>query len=284
MQIGGDARKLQRDYPGIQPRGLLELNNVGRTVDPSRFNNRTKPGLVGLQELCGIYLDHYLAKDSAVRQGKWNLDLDDDQIYCEPSSFRWLSTSRADADILHSATDAANDVFSSLHIFLALQALARPEDDFLVHVSDNVSTASSWRPPLRKEHAFALASNRSSISSAAASTSAESAGTALRSPSSPRSHSPTVRQLESYTLWHTSSLPVEQVAITMGVKPVTVVWNILKCLGTEQGSSLDFIDERLLNAVEEVGGGPDRMRQECWEVLRDARRRESVRLGKEEEE
>lgn len=77
----GDARKITRDYPGFAPRGLLELNNVAKTVDPDRFKGKT--GLVGLQKLVGVYLDHYLSKDGGVRMGKWGDELGEEQVYCE---------------------------------------------------------------------------------------------------------------------------------------------------------------------------------------------------------
>lgn len=84
VQIAGDARKLSKDF-GHKPAGLLELNNVARTVDPERFVARAKPGLVGLQELTGIYLDRYLSKETGVRCGKWGGELDQEQKYCESS-------------------------------------------------------------------------------------------------------------------------------------------------------------------------------------------------------
>lgn len=83
VQISGDANKLQRDFKHV-PAGLLELNNVARTVDAEAWVNRKTKGLVGLQALVGRYLDKYLEK-GAVRTGKWEGELDEEQRYCESS-------------------------------------------------------------------------------------------------------------------------------------------------------------------------------------------------------
>ncbi|ORY89405.1 hypothetical protein BCR35DRAFT_300578 [Leucosporidium creatinivorum] len=246
VQIAGDARKLTRDYPGFAPRGLLELNNVAKTVDPDRFKGQT--GLVGLQKLVGVYLDHYLSKEGGVRMGKWGEELGEEQLYY-----------------------AANDVFSSLHVFLALQSLAAESESegstssasYLYHVSSNISTASSFRPPLKPSGLHALPSHNAPLT------------TLSTSPGSSRRLSPTPRQLEAYTLFHTSTLPIDEVALQMEIKPLSVVWGLLNCLSTVEGSEFEIDERRVLEAVEEVGGVEvhRRMAEEGREVLERCRER-----------
>lgn len=78
--LAGDAQKLVRDF-SFRPAGCLELNALVRSFDPSRLVNRPG-GLIGLQELTGIYLERYLPKEASVRCGKWNLALGEEQIRC----------------------------------------------------------------------------------------------------------------------------------------------------------------------------------------------------------
>lgn len=79
--LAGDATKLTRDF-GHHPSGTLELNALVRTYDGQRLVGRSKPGLIGLQELTGIYLDRYLPKETDVRCGKWTAKLSAEQIEC----------------------------------------------------------------------------------------------------------------------------------------------------------------------------------------------------------
>lgn len=53
----------------------------------------------------------------------------------------------------------------------------------------------------------------------------------------------------------------------MNIKPTSVVWNLLACLGTEEGRRFDFSDQRLADALGEVSGGPEKMRYEGREVI-----------------
>ncbi|KDE04839.1 hypothetical protein MVLG_04700 [Microbotryum lychnidis-dioicae p1A1 Lamole] len=118
VQIAGDARKLSRDF-GHTPRGLLELNNVGKLVDGPRYAGRI---LIGLQEMTGTYLDMYLPKEGAVRCGKWSGTIGAEQQHY-----------------------AANDVWASLLVFRFLESLAGPAHAIMSQVSHDMSTASSFR-------------------------------------------------------------------------------------------------------------------------------------------
>ena len=157
-----------------------------------------------------------------------------------------------------SPTDAANDVFSSLHVFLALRELAE-DDTYLKHVSNNSSSASSWRPlgqQVRHHSTHALPTRSPSPTV---------------DPSTGRKSAPTARQRETYEFWQREGLPVEAVAIRMGIKPLSVVWNLLACLSTVEGDSMEFDRQRLLDALDEVGGGVPKMLEENAPLLERVR-------------
>nr|XP_031861093.1 uncharacterized protein CI109_003453 [Kwoniella shandongensis]KAA5528165.1 hypothetical protein CI109_003453 [Kwoniella shandongensis] len=129
VQVKGDGQKLLRDFPehfdplpsssdttergdseAISevdnrrtrhrgPSGLLELSHMARAIDPITVG----PGstLIKLATLCRTYLEKELDKSDDVRRGNW---------------FGVLDRSQRDY--------AANDVYSSLQIFLKLRSLA----------------------------------------------------------------------------------------------------------------------------------------------------------------
>ncbi|KAL8287015.1 hypothetical protein RQP46_004021 [Phenoliferia psychrophenolica] len=239
VQIAGDGRKLKADF-GHRPAGMLELNNIARLVDGARWEKRTTSGLIGLQNLTAIYLDRYLAKDQSVRCGAWAGDLSEEQRFY-----------------------AANDVYSSLQICRYLQDLARPDVNVMALASDNVSTASSWRPP--------KAALGSVIPPRALSAESESDDDELEvfvKPAAPAKRvsldgatslkglRPTPRQLEAYHLWHEKGLDPDAASVRMSgtgrsMKPLSVMWNILACLEKQPG--LEFDDVRLAEGLAEVG-------------------------------
>ncbi|KAH8916113.1 ribonuclease H-like protein [Atractiella rhizophila] len=75
VNIGGDARKLYRDF-GVALKGVIELSDVARSVDLERWQH--KRGLIALQTLTGYYTDLYLPKGS-VRTSNWERQLDEEQ-------------------------------------------------------------------------------------------------------------------------------------------------------------------------------------------------------------
>lgn len=81
VQIAGDASKLQRDF-SIRSQGTLDINALVHHYDPSRYVGRQRKGLIGLQELTGLYLDRFLRKETAVRTGRWSAALGAEQMEC----------------------------------------------------------------------------------------------------------------------------------------------------------------------------------------------------------
>ncbi|KAK4700445.1 hypothetical protein P7C70_g5802, partial [Phenoliferia sp. Uapishka_3] len=246
VQIAGDGRKLKADF-GYKPAGLLELNNVARLVDAQHWVNRTSYGLIGLQNLCAMYLDRYLPKDKKVRCGAWAAELSTEQKYY-----------------------GANDVYSSLQIFLYLQEQAESGVDVLALASDNLSTASSWRPPTSalgskvpdRVYPFELdealdeddESDSGPVKTRTVKTAAEIKPITLAS------GKPRPRELEAYKLWHLEGLDPEGVAEKMSasrsIKPLSVIfiwdrrWNVLGCLSKD--AALEFDDTRLIESMAEV--------------------------------
>lgn len=88
VQIGGDARKLVRDFKNapaqhrVHMRGLLELSTLAKVVDPERFAGRN---LIGLQWLVGAYLSFYLPKGNE-RLSNWSKPLSLKQQQCSASA------------------------------------------------------------------------------------------------------------------------------------------------------------------------------------------------------
>ncbi|KAK4698479.1 hypothetical protein P7C70_g7796, partial [Phenoliferia sp. Uapishka_3] len=198
----GDGRKLKTDF-GYQTAGMLELNNVARTVDPTHWEHRTSYGLIGLQALCARYLLHYLPKDGGIRCGAWDARLSTAQQYY-----------------------AANDVYSSLQLFLFLQSEA-PGEVLESLASDNLSTASSWNQPPAPSEPVILIHNDTPIDLPPTrlpprepSLCAASDATNVRKMSdrlAPRPARPTARQLEAYHLWHEDQMPPDEVSQRMSL-------------------------------------------------------------------
>ncbi|BGP16378.1 hypothetical protein JCM10213_004921 [Rhodosporidiobolus nylandii] len=221
VQIAGDASKLTRDF-GHKPSGTLELNALVRQYDPQRFENRQKPGLIGLQELTGIYLDRYLPKDSNVH--------------------------------------AANDVYASLQILLAIQSLTDkqilPED--LVRLA--ATPYNSWhgfsvpaRSPLSSTSSGAIYNLPPLPSSAAAVTDAPPPSTAL----DPSSVLPP-RKLEAFVLFRDERLSLTEMAERMSrslpIKASSVLWNLLDCHQKLKlkGVEVEWDAKRFVAAFDEV--------------------------------
>ncbi|SCZ88522.1 BZ3500_MvSof-1268-A1-R1_Chr2-1g04465 [Microbotryum saponariae] len=189
VQIAGDARKLSRDF-GHTPRGLLELNNVGKLVDGPRYAGRI---LIGLQEMTGTYLDMYLPKEGAVRCGKWSGTIGAEQQHY-----------------------AANDVWASLLVFRFLESLAGPAHAIMSQVSHDMSTASSFRATPR------------SVTGTAKSTAATPKPPATARVSTlSRGLSP--RQQQAYDLYRTLTLQetTDAMCQTNAIKMSSVLWNLL---------------------------------------------------------
>ncbi|GAA5940834.1 3'-5' exonuclease [Sporobolomyces koalae] len=188
VQISGDGKKLERDF-GFKPRGLLELNDLTRRYDPQRHLNRY--GLIGLQELVGIYLDRYLPKDNSVRCGVWSGELSRDQ-----------------------KSYGANDVFSSLHVLLALQSL------IAASAGSDLNLLSMTTPGARRASPIPISS--------------ESAGRSARagSPTVPKGiASLPPRKLEAYQAFQVDKLSIadtaQRMSETSSIKPTSVLWNLL---------------------------------------------------------
>ena len=80
--ITGDGKKLVRDFGGICPRGLLELSDLAKHVDPDKYAE-SGSRLVALQRLVGDWLEAYLDKGDA-RTSKWDtVPLRRDQKKCK---------------------------------------------------------------------------------------------------------------------------------------------------------------------------------------------------------
>ncbi|GAA5961170.1 hypothetical protein JCM21900_005887 [Sporobolomyces salmonicolor] len=233
VQIAGDGYKLERDF-NYRPQGLLELSTVGRKYDLQNFVGRR--GLVSLQELVGIYLDRFLSKDSKVRCGTWS----------EP-----LSTDQVDY--------AANDVYSSLHVLLAIQSLAAATHGV---AADTLLLASSrpehWLPvaDLQTHRAIPNATGQSGTTYALGAL--PTPGVAASSSSTPLPSLPP-RQLEAYVLFQIHKLSINDIAITMSksnpIKAFSVLWTLLTSYASlrRKGETAAWDEHRLVEAVERLG-------------------------------
>ncbi|GAA5820010.1 hypothetical protein JCM11251_005446 [Rhodosporidiobolus azoricus] len=254
VQIAGDATKLQRDF-GHQPSGTLELNALVRTYDKQRLVNRTKPGLIGLQELTGIYLDRYLPKETDVRCGTWTATLSAEQIEY-----------------------AANDVYASLHVLLAIQALS---DKDIKH-EDLAQLASR---PYNSFYGFSRAPIRSPVASPGTSygappgdASPSAATSDHSSPAQPPSPSSILapRKLEAFNLFHLEQLSVldisRRMSKTLPIKPSSVLWSLLSSfeLMKDVGMKVEWDRKRLVEAADEVQWSP-RMKAEHGALVEQLR-------------
>lgn len=249
LHSSGDAQKLKRDF-GHSPAGLVELNNFARRVEPHHWNDRTYH-LISLQELSGLYLRKYLPKDNSVRCGAWSGALGPKQRHCTSNSPP-RSTASFSLLISCGSLDAANDVFSSREIFLAIQARSPPDFDLSPLVSADSASASRWSPPIIPRPSGGTSAPQTSTSSV------------------------TSRQQQAYDLWYTSSHPLPEVTRLMNVdrpneiKPLSVVWNILAVLSKDQEAEFD--PSKLLELVEEVQGVTKaKMLKENQDILERAR-------------
>ncbi|KAK4690520.1 hypothetical protein P7C70_g9558, partial [Phenoliferia sp. Uapishka_3] len=208
--------------------GLLELNNVARLVDPEHWANRTSYGLIGLQALCARYLNQYLPKDPRIRCGAWGGPLSPEQKYCECFLFdRPLNSSAQNPSMIRS--DGANDVYSSLKLYLFLASEASSDTNPLSLASSNLSTASSWRPPPSTTPNLMIPNKIPSCSNTADVISKPTPDSSrIRSPHPKVAHArPGIRALEAYQRWHVEATSPERVAHIMSlsrkIKPLSVM-------------------------------------------------------------
>ncbi|BGP40197.1 hypothetical protein JCM10449v2_004155 [Rhodotorula kratochvilovae] len=231
VQIAGDASKLTRDF-GHAPTGTLELNAVVRHYDASRFVGRIKPGLIGLQELTGIYLDAYLPKEHDVRCARWSGQLSDEQLEY-----------------------AANDVYASLYVLLAIQSLAGVSPEAAAPMLRQLSVT-----PYNGWSGFAT--------SRAPTTTGAGAGTTYMLPALPEAQAGpatpqsvlTARKFEAFTLFHHERLPLDEITARMAasnaIQPLSVVWNILSAAARlrQYDVEVEWDTRRLVQFVDEVEG------------------------------
>ncbi|GAA5984199.1 hypothetical protein JCM10908_006088 [Rhodotorula pacifica] len=247
VQIAGDASKLQRDF-SIRSQGTLDINAVVHYYDPSRYVGRQRKGLIGLQELTGLYLDQFLRKETTVRTSRWSAALGAQQMEY-----------------------AANDVYASVQVVRQIQALASvPQDridEELVELSRRPFNhwtgfaSATVPPPPRHMSRTPLAGNQQAAAP-------PPAGPAPTTPEQVLSQ----RKLEAFSLFHRHELPLSEITTRMSatrpVKPVTVVWNLLGAYaGLEQHDiEIPWDISRLVAAMDEIGVWPERMLQEHGEL------------------
>ncbi|KDN51514.1 hypothetical protein RSAG8_00059, partial [Rhizoctonia solani AG-8 WAC10335] len=77
--IGGDAKKLWRDY-GVSLLGAVELSKLARVADPPRWATTKTSELIGLARLVEIYRSHQMLKTKKVKLSNWEQPLDPKQI------------------------------------------------------------------------------------------------------------------------------------------------------------------------------------------------------------
>lgn len=257
VQIAGDGNKLKRDF-GFEPRGLLDLNACVHHYDPSRYHGRQRRGLIGLQEMTGIYLDHFLPKEHAVRTSRWSAVLGQEQKDCmlDPACFK---TRLAD----YTYTDAANDVYATVQIVRQIQALAdvpseRAETDLAALSRRAFSPWTGFGPSTGARPTAARSTK------AAATTAAATADDKSTAPTSPdQILSP--RRFQAFSLFHRQELSLADVTARMSetktVKPVTVVWNLLSAFAALEEHRIDIAwdVDRLVAAMDDIGDWPERM-------------------------
>ncbi|GAA6003774.1 uncharacterized protein JCM10292_003370 [Rhodotorula paludigena] len=250
VQVAGDAAKLKRDF-GHNPRGTLELNALVRQYDAGRFVGRLKPGLIGLQELTGIYLDCYLPKEKDVRCARWSGALSQEQIEY-----------------------AANDVYASLHILFTIQSLANvpPES------SHDALLALSAKP----YNSFYGFNSRPATTDGGGTTYKVAPLPPTPAPASggklfPKDVLPP-RKLEAFELFHEHALPLDDIVERMSaqnpIKPLSVVWNLLEIVSRlrRTGVDVDWDVPKLVRLVDESAGtAKDRMLAEHGALVEELR-------------
>ncbi|GAA5820700.1 hypothetical protein JCM3770_001458 [Rhodotorula araucariae] len=251
VQIAGDASKLRRDF-GHAPKGTLELNAVVRHYDKARFVGRVKPGLIGLQELTGIYLDAYLPKEHDVRCAKWSGKLSVEQLEY-----------------------AANDVYASLYVLLAIQSLAGVSADAAAPMLQQLSVT-----PYNSWSGFVTARPRAPTTDAARETTyalpaLPEAETDAQTPQDVL----TARKFEAFTLFHHERLALDEMTARMAasnpIKPLSVVWNVLSAAARlrERGIAVEWDVQRLVHVVDEVqGASKEHMLKEHGALLDELRK------------
>ncbi|GAA5916905.1 hypothetical protein JCM8208_005480 [Rhodotorula glutinis] len=234
VQIAGDAAKLKRDF-AHNAQGLLELNACVRAYDPARFVDRSKPGLIGLQELVGMYLDAYLPKEQDVRCARWSGTLSTEQLEY-----------------------AANDVYASLLVLRAIQSFSDLSADAATADLRRLSTTpyNPWSgfTPSRAAAPTSASSTTGSLSSLAKpfpnSTLPAAARVALSD-----------RKFEALALFHDERLALRDMTARMSastpLKPVSAAWNVLSAAAKlrERGVEVEWDVARLVALVDEVEGG-----------------------------
>ncbi|BGP55624.1 hypothetical protein JCM8202v2_003229 [Rhodotorula sphaerocarpa] len=256
VQIAGDASKLVRDF-GHAPKGTLDINACVHHYDPQRYHGRRRAGLIGLQELAGIYLDRFLPKETAVRTGRWSAPLGPEQTEY-----------------------AANDVYASVHIVKQIQMLAGVPDDRLeadlLALSrrpfsawtgfgpESSTTASEFRAPAGKPSLPAKPDVEASSG-----------------PASPEQVlSP--RRYQAFSLFHRHELSLADVTTRMSdpapIKPVTVVWNLLNAHAVLERHAINVAWDvpRLVAAMDEIGPWPARMEEEHGDLAAKLRELRAV--------
>jgi hypothetical protein len=155
--------------------------------------------------------------------------------------------------------DAANDVAAALHIFYALRDLAEPGVDILGQATGKNASAPSgdFQPAIRK-----------GLTPSKVASSKGMMGT--------RAVTPRPRHLETYRLWHEDKRSVEEIASTMSIKPVSVLWNLVSCFSTVEGSVYDFSDQDFLQLYDTFGDLPPRLIQDAAELLAEVRARQEA--------
>ncbi|GAA5986596.1 hypothetical protein JCM5350_008311 [Sporobolomyces pararoseus] len=241
VQIAGDGRKLERDF-GFKPQGLLELNDLTKRFDAQRHAGRFGP-LIGLQELVGIYLDRYLPKDHSVRCGVWSGTLSEAQ-----------------------KSYGANDVYSSLHVLLALESLITSTTATSLDLFDFTTPGSRRLPPLS--------------SSAATSRPRTTAAPSGEGTDDGLSSLPP-RKLQAYQLFQVDKLPLREVTAKMSetstIKHTSVLWNLLgiyASTSSREGGGIEWDEERLVEAVDSLGGSfTGRMAAEHGDMVEGLRKK-----------
>ncbi|GAA5983692.1 hypothetical protein JCM11641_000935 [Rhodosporidiobolus odoratus] len=251
VQIAGDANKLTRDF-SHRPAGTLELNALVRRYDPERFVGRVKPGLIGLQELTGIYLDQYLPKEASVRCGRWNAELSEEQI-----------------------AYGANDVYASLQIFLRIQGLTGgipPEDLISLSTTPYDNFRGFDSAPLRMP---APSTERGAAYKLAPLPSAPAAPPVGSRPATAAPTPSAVlppRKFEAFHLFHHEGLSITEISTRMSqsgsIKVTSVLWSLMAVVDilAAKGVAVEWDVPRLIQAAEEVPWS-DRMKEEHQKTL-----------------
>ncbi|GAA6061369.1 hypothetical protein JCM10212_005823 [Sporobolomyces blumeae] len=233
VQIAGDARKLTNDFK-FRPKGLLELNNVVRRYDPQR----SRPSLVGLQDLVGMYLDRYLPKDPSIRCGLWSGQLSPDQL-----------------------NYGANDVYSSLQVLKALDSLAASATGAALDL-DALKSASLV--PFRGVRPGSII--RPAASGAVA------ASSPLASLTARKLEAYTLFQVEKRSLADITATMCE----TTSIKQSSVVWNLLSLYAGFKAKDqvVEFDEDRLVGIVDEIGDSfAHRLKDEHGQLVDDLRKK-----------